>query len=384
MDERFAKISRRLLFKYPLALSAFAMLSDRRSFAENLLARAGNSAAQESSLPASSPAEQGWFMPSEQARHKRCWMAWPTSDEFWDGKAMAPLAGIRRDIARLAQTIARFEPVTMIVRPGQEEVAKSSCGSSVSLQPMSLDDTWFRDSGPVFLVNRKGGIGASTFNFNAWGKKQSYLNDGKVAEALVAHLNVPLFRAPLVTEGGALEPDGDGTLLVVTPSIFNENRNPGKSLDQLAAELRGWLGVQKVVWIPIDHPDRWTDGHVDGKARFVKPGEVLADLRHPEIGSFLERARDAKGRKIKVTEVEPPTKVRTSMPDFCKCYLNFYIANSAVIMPQFGDAKADERARGIVANAYPERQIVPLDLDALASGGGLIHCVTQQEPLPIA
>ncbi|HXY02116.1 MAG TPA: agmatine deiminase family protein [Terriglobales bacterium] len=154
------------------------------------------------------------------------------------------------------------------------------------------------------------------------------------------------------------------------------------SRDWRAKDLCGWLGVEKVIWIPILHPDKWTDGHVDGKARFVKPGAVLVDLRHPEIGGFLEQATDAKGRKLKVTEVEPPVKVRTSIPDFCRCYLNFYFANGSVIMPHFGDSNADDRARNIVAKAYPQREVVPLELDALASGGGLIHCVTRQEPLP--
>ena len=382
MSESILDLSRRAFFKIPLAASTLLMTSRGWGLAQALLA-AEKDAAKEPENSTIPPAQRGWYMPSEQAPHKRCWMAWPTSEEFWDAKSMASLADIRKDIALLAKTIARFEPVNMLVLPGQEENAKALCGPDVSLVPMPFDDTWFRDSGPVFLVNRKGGIAGSTFNFNAWGKKQPYPKDGQIAESLLNHLKVPQFRAPFVTEGGALEPDGDGTLLVVTPSIINDNRNPGKGLDELAKDLCGWLGVQKVVWIPTLHPDKWTDGHVDGKARVVKPGEVLADLRHPEVGEFLRQAADAKGRKFKVTEVEPPAKLRTTLPDFCACYLNYYFANGAVIMPHFGDIKADQRARDIVAKSYPERQVVPLDLDALASGGGLIHCVTQQEPLPL-
>ncbi len=383
MSEPIPDLSRRTFLKIPLAASALLMTPRSWGFAQDLLATT-KAATQETEEPSRPPAQEGWFMPSEQAPHKRCWMAWPASREIWDGRGMASLEAVREDIARLARTIARCEPVTMLVSPGQEEEAARLCTSTVSLQTMPLDDTWFRDSGPVFLANRRGRIAGSIFNFNAWGKKQTCALDGRVAEALLRSLNVPQFRAPFVTEGGALEPDGDGTLLVVTPSIVNNNRNPEKGTDELTKDLCGWLGVQKVIWIPTLHPDRWTDGHVDGKARFVKPGEVLADLRHPEIGEFLKQTTDARGRRFKVTEVEPPAKVRTSMPDFCRCYLNFYFANGAVIMPHFGDANADDRARDIVAQAYPQREVVPLDLDALASGGGLIHCVTQQEPLPLS
>jgi len=382
--EGTCSLSRRAFLKYPLAASALAMVPWKGSFEWNSSPER-SAMRQEVQVSAIAPAQEGWFMPSEQAPHKRCWMAWPTSTEFWGGKSMAVLDEVREDIARLAKTIARFEPVTMLVLPGQEESATKICGTSVSLQPIAFDDTWFRDSGPVFLTNRKKqGVAGSVLNFNAWGKKQPYPNDRTIAQELLTFLKMSQFRAPFVAEGGALETDGDGTLLVVTPSIANPNRNPGKSVGQLTEELCGWLGVQKVIWIPCEHPDKWTDGHVDGKARFVRPGEVLADLRHPEIGKFLSQAIDAKGRKLKVTEVEPPSKVRTAMPDFCKCYLNFYFPNGAVVMPHFGDTKEDQQAQEIVAKAYPSRQVVPVDLDALASGGGLIHCVTQQEPLPLA
>lgn len=334
------------------------------------------SGAEESALLLPAPAKQGWFMPSEQTQHKRCWMAWPARKDLWKDRFDA----VRQDIARLAQTIARFEPVSMLVELDQHTEASQLCGPSVSLLPMPIDDIWFRDSGPVFLTNGHGEVAGAVFNFNNWGNKQTHTKDRDLAETLLTHLNVPMFRAPFVTEGGALEIDGEGTLLVTEPSIDNQNRNPGKSRGQLTEYLCGWLGVEKVLWLPDSHPDYWTDGHIDGVARFVQPGVVLADQGLPETVQFLQQATDAKGRKLKVIELPRPAKVHSRSATFCNCYVNFYFANGAVILPQFGDSQADMRARDIVADAYPRREVVPIKLDTIASGGGLIHCVTQQEP----
>jgi len=315
-------------------------------------------------------------MPSEQAPHKRCWMAWPARKDIWESQ----LDDVRKDIARLAQAIVQYEPVTMLTEPDQVAQATQLCGSSISMLAMRVDDTWFRDSGPIFLINGNGELAGSVFNFNGWGNKQTHAKDATVAEELLKHLGITSFRAPFVTEGGAIETDGDGTLLVTRPSVYNKNRNPGKTRDQLTQYLCGWLGVKKVVWLPDFHPDYWTDGHVDGVARFVQPGVVLVDQGLPEVVQYLAQATDAKGRKIKVMELPRPANVHSSSATFCNCYLNFYFANGAVIMPQFGDIQPDAHAREIVAQAYPKRKLVPIELDTLASGGGLIHCVTQQEP----
>jgi len=303
-------------------------------------------------------------------------MAWPARTEVWGDQ----LAAVRQDIARLAQAIARFEPVSMLAQPGQESAARKSCGGNIEIVPMPIDDMWLRDSGPIFLTGGQGKIAGSVFNFNGWGKKQMHSRDGGVAAMLLAHLRLPAFRAPFVTEGGAVETDGEGTLLVCEPSIDNQNRNPALSRDQLTAYLRGWLGVDLVLWLPNSKPDYWTDGHIDGVARFVKPGVVIADQGLPEAVKFLRESSDARKRRLQVIELPRPDERHRGQPNFCDCYLNFYTPNGAVIMPAFGQIKSDQRARDLIATAFPDRQIVPIRLDAIASGGGLMHCVTQQEP----
>jgi agmatine deiminase len=366
---------RRHLLAYPLAAAALAVMRAHGA-GPGSVSDAATSASAGIGPPDGSPARQGWSMPSEHAPHTRCWMAWPARTEVWAEQ----LAAVRHDIMRLAQAIARFEPVSMLVQPGQESEARKMCGSDIEIVPMPVDDMWLRDSGPIFLSDGKGKIAGSVFNFNGWGKKQIHSRDGAVAAALLAHLHLPAFHAPIVTEGGAVETDGEGTLLVCEPSIDNQNRNPGVSRDQLTAYLRGWLGVDLVLWLPNSKPDYWTDGHIDGVARFVQPGVVLVDQGLPEAVKFLRESSDARNRRLQVIEVPRPDEPHRGQPNFCDCYLNFYTPNGAVITPSFGQIKSDHRARNLIAAAFPDRQITPIRLDAIASGGGLMHCVTQQEP----
>ena len=376
MNQQFGVISRRRFLAYPLGAAALSLLSVKSSIACDPAGRAWDLGSTGQKPLDIAPAKLGWSMPSEQDPHKRCWMAWPARKDIWEEQ----LGDVRKDIARLAQTIAQYEPVTMLAEPDQTHEAVQLCGSSITVQALRVDDMWFRDSGPVFLTNGRGQLAGSVFNFNGWGNRQTHERDGKIAEELLKLLGVPMFRAPFVTEGGAIETDGEGTLLVTQPSIDNKNRNPGKTRDQLTQYLCDWLGMKKVIWLPDSHPDYWTDGHVDGVARFVEPGIVLVDQGLPEVVQYLAQATDAKGRKAKVIELPHPANVHSTSPSFCNCYLNFYFANGAVIMPSFGDAQADSRAQDIVAAAYPKRKVVPIELDTIASGGGLIHCVTQQEP----
>lgn len=376
MNRQLGLMSRRRFLTYPLGAAALSLLPLRSGISRDLADSGWNLAPTTQEPSDVPPAKLGWSMPNEQTPHKRCWMAWPARKDIWEEQ----LDDVRKDIARLAQTIAQYEPVTMLAEPDQTQEASQLCGSATAVQAMRVDDMWFRDSGPVFLTNGRGQLAGSVFNFNGWGNRQTHARDGKIAEELLKLLGVPIFRAPFVTEGGAIETDGEGTLLVTQPSIDNKNRNSGKTRDQLTEYLCGWLGMKKVIWLPDSHPDYWTDGHVDGVARFVQPGVVLVDQGIPEVVQYLAQATDAKDRKMKVIEVPRPVKVHSTSASFCNCYLNFYFANGAVIMPSFGDTQADARARDIIGAAYPKRKVVPIELDTIASGGGLIHCVTQQEP----
>jgi agmatine deiminase len=337
-----------------------------------------------------SPASQGWYMPAEGMRHSRCWMAWPARKEIWGSL----LEDARRNIALVANTIAQFEPVAMAVGPDQREGAARLCSSAISFFTVAVDDFWARDTGPSFLVREGGGLAGSAWNFNGWGDKQVHGADAGLARRILAHVGVACFDAPMVTEGGALEVDGDGTLICTSTSILNPNRNPGMTRDQAEGILKGWLGLSKVIWLPDQKPDFWTDGHIDGYAKFVRPGVVLFELSaDPNDVDYLNRQNmlraleqeiDARGRKLQVIKLFRPLESPGRSPNYCDCYINFYLANGGVVMPKYGNGERDALAYDTVSKAFPERQTIQLQVDTIASGGGSIHCTTQQEPIPLA
>jgi agmatine deiminase len=299
---------------------------------------------------------------------------------------------VQRNLGLIARTIAQFEPVTMLVRREDLAIARKLVGKSVELIVWPIDDLWMRDIGPVFVVSENGNRAGIDFNFNGWGEKQDYARDSKVAAFVADRARVSRTRTKLVLEGGGIEVDGRGTAVIAESCVLNENRNPGVTKEECEAELKQLLGLEKIIWLPGIKGRDITDGHTDFYARFAKPGVVVAGYdpdpksfdhkvtkRHLEI---LKSATDAEGRKLDVIAIEAPTTLREKFAsdDFAAGYINFYVCNGAVIAPEFGDQKADRRARDILERLYPKRRIVQINIDGIAAGGGGIHCTTQQEP----
>ena len=334
------------------------------------------------------PAEQGYRMPAESAAHAGCWMAWPLRPETWG----AHLEAAREDYVRVARAIADFEPVTMVAAPDDAADAARRCGPSVRVVELPIDDSWLRDSGPTFVVDPKGRRAASAFTFNAWGRKfEPYARDAAVGARIGELCGDPVYTSPLVCEGGGFYSDGDGTLITAETCVLNPNRNPGWTKADAESELRAMLGVDKVVWLPGDATDTATDGHVDGYVAYVRPGvllcEVVADPADPRYEIMAENRRalaaqtDARGRRFELIPIaEAP---RSSIPHgesaYCRSYVNFYLANGAVIAPAYGITEDDE-VRATLGLAYPDRRVVMVPLRDLFRGGGGIHCITQQEP----
>ena len=252
------------------------------------------------------------------------------------------------------------------------------------------DDMWLRDTGPVFLLDRSGAKAAVDFNFNVWGAKRAPGHDAGVASAIIERLGYPLHIAKVTGEGGGLEFDGEGTLLLKDSCWVNDNRNPGLGRDEIAAELKAALGVEKVIWLPGVRGQDETDGHIDGSIRFVRPGLVMTSgivrdtsewgVSQDESKAILAASTDAKGRSFDVVEVPWPERHRSEDEDFFYSYANFYVGNGAVYTPEFGDPPADTRAQEALAELFPGRRIVALNVDRIYENGGGIHCVTQQEP----
>lgn len=333
-----------------------------------------------------------WLMPDEGDRHARTWMAFVAEKDIW-GRDLAP--GVKRDLAGIATAIAAFEPVSLLVPEHEMDLARELTGTAgVDLVACELDDLWVRDTGPVFVRPVDGGeVSAGVdFNFNGWGDKQEHRSDREVAGFVTGEAGVEHLRTDLVLEGGALEVDGEGTAIITESCVLNDNRNPGWSKQDVEEELERLLGVTTVIWLPGIAGMDITDGHTDFYARFARPGVVVAGLEtDPDSFDYdvtrthldiLRGATDAAGRELQVEVLECPSSVREEYDseDFAAGYINFYLCNGAVIVPEFGAEDTDTAARDLLRRLFPEREVVQLNIDAIAAGGGGIHCATQQQP----
>jgi agmatine deiminase len=334
-------------------------------------------------------AAAGFHMPAEWEPHERCWMAWPCRLEVWGEN----LAATRQAYADVANTISEFEPVTMLALPQHAAGARRLCGDKVVILQADLDDSWTRDMGPNFVVNDAGEVAASVFQFNAWGKKyEPWRNDAAIGHRIAEYLGVRTFSAPIFMEGGGINVDGDGTLITSEQCVLHDNRNPGLTKENAVQVFCDALGVKKVLWVPGDPEDMETDGHIDGLACFVEPGKVLVEIcpaegteRFDNLQKNLDALRgetDAKGRELEVLVIEEAHEAERSNEIFCSSYINFYIANGGIVMPCFGIDR-DEDARQNLAALFPDREVVQINIDDIAIGGGGIHCITQQQPARI-
>ncbi|MFF4647150.1 agmatine/peptidylarginine deiminase [Streptomyces sp. NPDC001389] len=339
------------------------------------------------------PAAAGTFrVPAEDVRHTRTWMAFPDSGSIWGGA----LCGVQSDIALIARTIAAYEPVYLCANPASAAKARSLCGPTVTvLTSIPVDDCWMRDSGPVFRTDGAGGLDAVGLNFNGWGNKQTHARDALVAGRIAAYAGVPFTAAGVVGEGGAVEQDGAGTLMATRSSLVNKNRNPGVSQTQIEAALRTAYGASKVIWFDGVVGQDITDDHVDATSRFLVPGRAVVQMPlATDTDAYAKDARRqyqvlsaataADGTRMAVEQIQGPDydKIRSTNRDFLASYANYYLCNGAVISAHFGDTRADAAAGATLARLYPGRTIEQLNIDRLGTGGGGIHCVTQQQPVP--
>ncbi|MBG6137056.1 agmatine deiminase family protein [Longispora fulva] len=334
--------------------------------------------------PLITPAEAGFRMPPEWARHAACLMAWPARPELWGER----LDEVKGDYAAVARAIADFEPVVMVCQPGTAAEVRDLCGTADILPvEIPINDSWTRDSGPVFVRDAAGGIAVVQFGFNAWGGRwHPHDDDARLATRIGERLGLPVFHAPFVLEGGAFYVDGDGTVLTTEQCLLNPNRNPDMTRGDIERALCDYLGASTVVWLPYGHSfdvgPEGTDGHIDGVAQLVGPGHVLLEAPATPGASEYSRSQhnlaalrstpDAAGRAFRVSLLDPG-------PDAAVSYANHYLANDAVIVPVNGDG-TDEAALKTLAEVYPGREIVAVPGATIALGGGGPHCITQQIP----
>jgi agmatine deiminase len=349
------------------------------------------------------PAAAGFYMPAEWEEHEGTWLQWPHDDTH-------PGQQVRLENIWLMMTGALHEhEIVHIVVPDErrlEHVYRQIAyygldQSNIDLRVFPTNDVWARDSGPIFLVNDEGDLVVTDWNFNGWGERYPFDKDTKVPAGIAEMLSVPVFAAPITLEGGGVEVNGKGTLLATRSSIANPNRNPGMTLEEIEEVLREYLCVEHFIWLSGAPGVGDTDFHIDGAARFVDEQTVLYswtdDKGHPRYPYFkkhreeLEAAVTESGKPLTlvplpVTEARIyATRVNSAAPPFepvpsLGLYANYYVTNNVVLVPVYGDVN-DARAKAIIAEHFPGREIIGILAHMLAELGGMIHCVTQQQPV---
>ncbi len=319
--------------------------------------------------------------PGEWERHERTIMGWPCRESLW-GPTMEQA---RADYAYVANAIADFEDVTMIAGSAEDAgAARAACTGRVEIIELPIDDSWLRDSGPIYLVDDAGGRVAVHFGFNAWGEKFSpWDRDAEIGGLIARELGDEVLEAPLVLEGGSVISDGAGTIVTTEQCLLAPNRNPTLSRDAIEELLAEYLGASRLVW--LGHglvEDRDTDGHVDLIAAFTPERSALVQTvpagnpNHENCAENVERLHEAGIETIEVPHL-PYREVAGER--VAVGYLNLYICNGAVIVPTTDD-EFDEEALAIIAAAFPGRSMVPVPGATIAYGGGGPHCITQQVP----
>jgi agmatine deiminase len=333
-------------------------------------------------------------MPAETEPHERTWMAWP-SQGYTLGDTEAEAREARETWAAVARAVAEFEPVSLVVTPGDEPVAREHVGGGVELHVAELDDAWMRDIGPSFVVGDDGRLGAVDWVFNGWGAQPwaSWEHDARIGAHVAGLAGAEVVSSPLVNEGGGIHVDGLGTVLLTETVQLDPGRNPGATREQVEAEMARALGATHCVWLPRgltrDYDEFGTRGHVDIVATIASPGTLLVhdqqDPAHPdhavsrEVVEVLSGTTDARGKAWDVVRVPAPRVLTDADGPVDYSYINHLVVNGGVVACTFGDDH-DDRALGVLADAYPGRRIVGVDARPLFARGGGIHCITQQQP----
>lgn len=356
------------------------------------------------------PAQDGFYMPAEFAPHEGCLMIWPERADSWQYGAYAA----RKAFLRVIETISESESMTVLCSEGQYDNARAQLPDRVRLVVMETDDAWARDVGPTFVINGRGERRGIDWGFNAWGGDidglyPSWEKDNRVARKFCDLVSNDVYdKRDFICEGGSIHSDGEGTILATEACLLSRGRNPELSRAEIEQELKNYLGAQKIVWLPRGIYNDETNEHVDNVCAYVGPAEVVLawteDENDPQYAlsraslDALEAATDAKGRHFTVHKLPIPAKpicvteeelqgyafeegedTREAGERLAASYVNFYISNGGIILPQFGDENDAEAVR-ILGGLFPGRRVYPIPARSILVGGGNIHCVTQQIP----
>jgi agmatine deiminase len=350
------------------------------------------------------PHQLGFRMPAEWERHEATWLAWPHNSEDWPGKSQT-IPWVYAEIVRLLST---RESVHLLVNDRKAEQRALSiferAGAMldrVSFHHWPTNRVWTRDSGPIFVRDGIGKTAVTNWKFNAWAKYSDWQLDDQLPARVAGLLNLPAWEPSieaengsmqrLVLEGGSIDTNGAGILLTTEECLLSEvqRRNPGVSREQLEQAFHDFLGIDQVIWLGKGIAGDDTHGHVDDITRFVGPETIVTavepnkrDANHEPLAENMERlkaARTLAGKQFNLVELPLPKPVIFRNQRLPASYANFYIANDSVLVPTFNDPN-DRIALNILAEVFPEREVIGIHSVDLLWGLGTLHCMTQQQP----
>lgn len=326
----------------------------------------------------------GFRVPPEEAPHQRTFMQWPVNRKVHPDPVF--LRMLQDTIADIANTVAEFEPVTMLAAASDHGNARRKLSGAVELWNIPTEDLWCSDSWPIFATDAAGHLAVRQIQFNGWGERQINLRDSEIAALVAERLGLEMIPSGLKGEAGGVEQDGHGLLMAHESSWVNENRNPGMSRDEIERLLLEAYGADRMIWSDGVWGEDITDYHIDSLARFTGPGRVLMNLPDeideddPFHLAALQTHDVLQAAGLDVEVIPEPVHRRVESIDFVASYANYYVCNGGVIAAQFGDAESDAIAVEALRRHYPGREVVGLNVDALGEVGGGIHCATQQMP----
>ena len=338
----------------------------------------------------------GYLMPAESAAQDRVFMAFP-SEGYSLGDTEQAKHEARSTWAAVAHAIAEFEPVTVVIDPGERDAAKRYLSADLDIVEAPLNDAWMRDIGPTFVHADDGSVAAVDWVFNGWGAQDwaRWDRDEKIGAFVAGLAGTPVVSSQLRNEGGGIQVDGEGTVLVTETVQLDPGRNPDATKASVEAELARTIGATHVVWLPRgltrDSEQYGTRGHVDIVAAITSPGRLLLhtqrDEAHPdfvackEIREALADTHDAAGRAWEIVEMPAPATLTDAEGFVDYSYINHLVVNGGVIACGYDDPN-DADAAAILAEQYPGRKVVTIDARPLFERGGGIHCITQNLPSP--
>lgn len=341
------------------------------------------------------PKQLGYYFPAEFARHTATWLSWPHKEASWPGK----IELIYPSYCQFIKEVTAGELVNINVNnEAMRELATQHlmlAGVDMSRVQFYLhptNDAWCRDHGPAFLINPQTEIKKVVvdWGYNAWGDKYPpYDLDDNIPTLIANAYDLPVFYPGIVMEGGSVEFNGKGTLLTSTACLLNPNRNPQLNQEQIENYLRHYYGVEQILWVSEGIVGDDTDGHIDDTVRFVNEDTVLtvveenkADENYELLQTNLEELQQMRllnGKQLNIVELPMPDPVVYDEQRLPASYANFYIANSAVVVPTFRCDK-DDKALQIIGDCFPDRKVVGIDSTDIIWGLGSFHCLSQQEP----